>query len=298
MSNVFRASAMADESREELEHDFLDAAKGFNWSSVKEMLDKSPDLINVQPCGRWTALHQAAYEGNEEMAKYLLEKGASRTATNRGGKTALQVAKSAAVKAALADSPTVEAADAPPPDAISADKTPAEKAESEEPPAKKAKKDPEYILNINDAVDKEYHGSSLHELCKAPTSALQGIADRGKVVLKKFKVNSIEGLGTWKFYKIAKSILCLASIEQEGKREEGAHLNINKALDKKYEVKSLNDILNLKPSALQGLAPWADDELATLGVTTIAKLGEWKFAQWAESVVELSKYENLDFSSL
>ena len=44
------------------------------------------------------------------------------------------------------------------------------------------------------------------------------------------------GLGTWKFYKIAKSILCLASIEQEGKREEGAHLNINKALDKKYEV--------------------------------------------------------------
>lgn len=285
----------ASESRTELEHDFLDAAKGFQWDNVKSMLETTPDLINVQPCGRWTALHQAAYEGNAEVAKYLLEKGASLTATNRGGKTALQVAKNAGVKAVLTDKPTAEPAAEP---AEAAEATEPDAGEAEAPPAKKAKTEPVYTLNINDAVDKEFHGSSLHELCSAPTSALKGIGDRGKDILKKFKVSTIRGLGTWKFYRIAKSIVCLASIEQEGKREEGAHLNLNKALDKKHEVKSLNEILSLKPSALQGLAPWADDELAALGVTTVAKLGEWKFAKWSESIVELAEFENLDFSSM
>ena len=36
-------------------------------------------------------------------------------------------------------------------------------------------------------------------------------------------------MGNWKFYRIAKAILGLSQLEQEGKREEGAALNINKA---------------------------------------------------------------------
>jgi hypothetical protein len=36
-------------------------------------------------------------------------------------------------------------------------------------------------------------------------------------------------LGKWKFYRIAKAMVGLAQLEQEGKREEGAALNINKA---------------------------------------------------------------------
>ena len=34
-----------------------------------------PDLINVQPSMRWTALHQAAFNGDAEVAAFLLEKG-------------------------------------------------------------------------------------------------------------------------------------------------------------------------------------------------------------------------------
>lgn len=66
---------------------------------------------------------------------------------------------------------------------------------------------------------------------------------------------------------------------------------------KKHEKKPLQDIANLPPSALQGLAGWADDELAKLHIKTIAQLGDWKFAKWAEWIVVLSELETADFSS-
>ncbi|CAE7162361.1 Tnks [Symbiodinium pilosum] len=267
------------DARSELEHDFLDNAKSFNWTAVKSMLQETPDLINAQPSMRWTALHQAAFEGNAEIAKFLLDQGADPLAQTRSGATPAEVAKGQEVRRAIESS------------------MPAEE-EAAEPPKKKAKLMPNYKLNINSAVDKEYEGSSLTDIVAAPTSALQGVAAKGREVLKKFKVHSIGDLGSWKFYRIAKSILGLSTLEQKDKREEGAALNINKAMDKKHESKSLEEILELPPSALQGLAGWADAELAKVGITTIAKLGDWKYAKWSEWISELAKFENVDFSSL
>mmetsp|Transcript_28897 Transcript_28897/g.68088 ORF Transcript_28897/g.68088 Transcript_28897/m.68088 type:complete len:269 (+) Transcript_28897:41-847(+) len=266
------------DARTELEHDFLDNAKSFNWPAVKSMLEETPDLINAQPSMRWSALHQAAYEGNAEMASFLLEKGADPHSQTRSGQTPAEVAKSKDVRQAIEASTESDAA--------------------EEPPKKKAKRMPNYNLNINSAVDKEYEGSSLTDIVAAPTSALQGVAAKGREVLKKFKVHTIGDLGSWKFYRISKAILGLSALEQKDKREEGAALNINKAMDKKHETKSLAEILELPPSALQGLAGWADAELAKVGVTTIAKLGDWKYAKWSEWISELAKFENTDFSSL
>jgi len=276
--------------RLELEHDFLDNAKSFNWAAVKEQLQECPDLINVQPSMRWTALHQAAFNGDAEVAAFLLEKGADPQAQTRSGQTPAEVAKNEAVRAVIqkAEAPAAEGAEG------------AEGAPEEvvAPPKKKAKKMPTYKLNINNAVDKEYEGSSLTDIAAAPTSALQGVAQKGRDVLKKFKVHTISDLGKWKFYRIAKAMVGLAQLEQEGKREEGAALNINKAMDKKHECKSLKDMVELPPSALQGLAAWADPELAKVGITTIAKLGDWKYAKWAEWITELSDFENIDFASL
>eukprot|EP00440_Ansanella_granifera_P037446 gb/GFBE01040627.1/.p1 GENE.gb/GFBE01040627.1/~~gb/GFBE01040627.1/.p1 ORF type:complete len:272 (+),score=86.55 gb/GFBE01040627.1/:1-816(+) len=269
------------EDREVLEHDFLDAAKSFNWSEVKTMLEAAPDLINVQPCMRWTALHQAAYEGNAEMATFLLEKGADATALTRSGQSCSEVAKG---EAQLVLAEAEAKADAP--------------AAASEPPKKKAKKLPEYKLNIINGVDKEYEGSSLNDIAAAPVSALQGIGPKARDVLKKFKVHTVADLAKWKFYRAAKAIVGLSTLEVEGKREEGAALNINKAMDKKHEGKPLVEMTELPPSALQGLAGWADAELKTLGLTSIAKLGEWKYAKWAEWIVELAAFENTDFSSL
>lgn len=272
-----------DETRQELEHDFLDNAKSFNWDAVKTMLRETPDLINVKPCGRWTALHQAAFEGNADVCRTLLDLGADQAALNRGQQKPADVAKGAA-KEALASGARTPAAEGAPAAAEDA-------GDAAPPPAKKAKKAPIYNMNINNAVDKEYEQCTLSEMADAPTSALQGVSDKGRDILKKFGVKTIRGLGEWKFYKMAKAIAGLSKLEVEGERSEFATLNANQALDKKHESKALKDITKLPPSALQGLAGWADEELGKLHVKTIGDLGNWKFAQWAEWITDLAKYE-------
>mmetsp|Transcript_58076 Transcript_58076/g.164734 ORF Transcript_58076/g.164734 Transcript_58076/m.164734 type:complete len:284 (-) Transcript_58076:130-981(-) len=181
----------------------------------------------------------------------------------------------------------------PPPAAAAA----AEEDEAAPPPMKKAKKATVYHMNINNAVDKEYEYCSLAEIASAPTSALQGISNKGCGVLKKFGVKSVKDLGRWKFYRMAKGIAGLGAVEVEGGRHEVSELNINKAMDKKHEGKALQDITKLPPSALQGLAGWADAELAHFGVKTIGALGEWKFAKWAEWITDLAEFETDDFTS-
>lgn len=277
------------EERIQLEHEFIDCAKSSNWDGVKILLAKSPALVNVQPAGRWSALHQAAHDGNVGVVNYLLQRGADLNQKTRSGKLPADVAKGEA-KTLLA--PKVSE-DAPPPPPDDGEKLP-------EPPTKKFKAAAaaRHRLNVNNAVDAEFQDSSLAEIAAAPVSALQGIAVKGRDVLKRFNIKTVRDLGSWKFYRIAKAISGLAALEQEGKRSEHAALNINKALDQKYETKGLRDILRLPPSALQGLAAWADEALEKVGITTIAKLGEWKFARWAEWIVELADYENADFSSL
>lgn len=265
--------------RIELEHEFLDAAKAFSWDTVKTMLRETPDLINVQPCGRWTALHQAAYEGNADMAKELLALGASSSAMTRAGKSPLEVAKGGAKEALAAAAPPAEAAAA-------AGETVAS------PPKKRAKKAATpHTMNINGAVDQEYHHASFAEIASAPPSALLGIGKVGQETLKKLGVKSVRGLGRWKFYKMAKALKGLSSMEEKGARSEVSTLNADKALDKKHENKALADIADLPPSALQGLADWVDADFAKLHVKSIGDLATWKFAQWAEWITDLADFE-------
>jgi len=74
------------------QHDFLDAAKSCNFSLVRALVLAKPNLINCQPTGRWSALHQAAVRGNLETVRFLLDRGASTTARTRDGRTPLEVA--------------------------------------------------------------------------------------------------------------------------------------------------------------------------------------------------------------
>jgi len=67
-----------------LEHKFLDYAKTYNWSAVKKILDTHPDLINVSPKNRWTALHQAVHRNNKDMVEYLLKRGANTHIVSKG----------------------------------------------------------------------------------------------------------------------------------------------------------------------------------------------------------------------
>jgi len=85
----------------EQQHAFLDAGKRRDWASVRRMVTASPAIINVQPLGRWTVLHQAAEKGDPRVVTWLLERRADSTLTTTDGRTPLKVASSEAVRALL-----------------------------------------------------------------------------------------------------------------------------------------------------------------------------------------------------
>jgi len=276
-----RGDEEAADPRMELEHEFLDSAKSFGWAAVRSMLKETPDLINVQPSGRWTALHQAAYSGQADICKELVGLGADIQAVTRSGQTPADVAKGEAKK-------VLDEAPAPPADDVPKG--------GEEPPTKRARRAKPAArvrsMNINFAVDKEYEWSSLREIASAPVSALQGISEEnGGKILKGLGIKTVRGLGRWKFYKIAKAITGLAEKEQEGGRHEGAVMNVDAGLKKAHEGKTLKDIAKLPPTALERMRKNADEELAKLRVHSIADLGTWKFAQWAEWIADLADFE-------
>ena len=74
---------------EATQHTILDAARGFDWNKVFELLGFYPSAISCQPCGRWNVLHQAAFEPNPEASCRLLELRADAAARTRDGNAEL-----------------------------------------------------------------------------------------------------------------------------------------------------------------------------------------------------------------
>ncbi|WP_067710429.1 hypothetical protein [Nocardia yamanashiensis] len=67
---------------------------------------------------------------------------------------------------------------------------------------------------------------------------------------------------------------------------------LDKALDKAYETKSLQDILAAPPSALAGLTEKHDAQLLeALGIKTIADLGKNKYFRLAATLADLAAKE-------
>ncbi|EMY60580.1 hypothetical protein [Leptospira terpstrae] len=69
-------------------------------------------------------------------------------------------------------------------------------------------------------------------------------------------------------------------------------MNINKAVDKAYESKSLKEIADSPVSAIQGLSDGdADLLLKAFNVKTIRDLANLKYVKWAQAIVTLSDTE-------
>ncbi|TGK79296.1 hypothetical protein EHQ23_16940 [Leptospira bourretii] len=69
-------------------------------------------------------------------------------------------------------------------------------------------------------------------------------------------------------------------------------MNINKAVDKAYESKSLKEIADSPVSAIQGLSDGdADLLLKAFNVKTIRDLANIKYVKWAQAIVTLSDTE-------
>lgn len=168
-------------------------------------------------------------------------------------------------------------------------------AMASEPEAKRLKRDySEYKLNINRAVDKQYETKSFKEIADAPVIAVEGIAERGTEALNSMGVHTVKDLGEWKFYRWAKAIVTLAEKEVEDGRAEGTCMNLDLAVMKEYENKSLSEIAQAPVHALQGISEKTSEGLATIFVKTVEDLANSKFAAWCEAVNTLAEVEQLE----
>lgn len=150
------------------------------------------------------------------------------------------------------------------------------------------------IFNVNNAVDKEHELKALKEIIKLPVSALQGLDEKTDEVLKKLKITSIKKLGEWKAFKFSKAVVHFSAFEESG-CENLSHYNLEKGLDKDFQGKTLNDLLDSPLHSIKGIAPWVDEELAkhksTKKIKTIKDLAKWKYANMAEQLIVLSQFE-------
>lgn len=69
-------------------------------------------------------------------------------------------------------------------------------------------------------------------------------------------------------------------------------MNINNAVDKAFETKSLKEIAAAPVDALQGVSAGDADLLAkAFGIKTVRDLGTCKFFLWAQAIVTLADRE-------
>merc|ERR1712008_517953 len=78
-----------------------DLAKHRRWDEVEQRLNEEPDLVNVQPTGRWSALHQAAFTGDASAVSLLLKRSADCLVQASDGQTPLDVAPAGPARAKL-----------------------------------------------------------------------------------------------------------------------------------------------------------------------------------------------------
>jgi hypothetical protein len=69
-------------------------------------------------------------------------------------------------------------------------------------------------------------------------------------------------------------------------------MNIDKAVDKKYENKTLKEIADSPVDALQGLSAGdAELLLKAFNVKTVRQLANLKYVRWAQAIVNLADTE-------
>mmetsp|Transcript_10954 Transcript_10954/g.15673 ORF Transcript_10954/g.15673 Transcript_10954/m.15673 type:complete len:185 (+) Transcript_10954:45-599(+) len=164
---------------------------------------------------------------------------------------------------------------------------------TEEPPAKKMKPTgwEDYTMNISEAVMKADEGRFLTELANEDVRVIQGVGPKADAVLEALKVKSVKDLATYKYFLLARSLLTLSEVEVEGDRPTASGMNVDKAVDKEFENKSLKEICAAPTSALEGLSEKAGELLSDLGVKTIADLATFKYCRWAEAICSVAEYE-------
>jgi len=148
-----------------------------------------------------------------------------------------------------------------------------------------------HTLNCSKALKKGREGRLFSDLKTDPVSTLEGIGPKRTEALAILGLKTIEDLANYKFFDMARSITALADTEVIGDRVQDSAMNIDRAIDKDYEVKPFHIIVESPVSALQGLSNQKDEIWKELGVVTVRDLANLKYFRWAQSIVILSEYE-------
>lgn len=151
----------------------------------------------------------------------------------------------------------------------------------------------DHKLNVNGAVVKAEEGDSLTGIAEAKVEVLAGIGPKKDHVLEALHFETVQELGKYKFFAVARAIKTLAETEEKGKRPEGSVMNIDHIIDSEYETKSFTELLKAPLSAFDGLTEKASALLKELGVKTIGDLAEFKYCQRAEAITTLAAFEEL-----
>lgn len=168
----------------------------------------------------------------------------------------------------------------------------------EAPAAKKAKTETTtttewegHTLNAAAALVKDQEGKHFSD--HKNVEDLQGIGPHAEKVLAALHIESVKDLATYKYFLLARALATLAETEIDGKRLKGSVMNVDKAVMKEYQTKSLKEIVAQPVSALEGLTEAAAELLRSLGVKSIGDLATLKYCRWAEAMVLLGEeYEH------
>ena len=162
-----------------------------------------------------------------------------------------------------------------------------------ERPTKKAKTGWEdHKCNAAAALMNANEVEHLSDIAKAPVTVLQGIGEKHNELLEHLHIKTVKDLATYKFYLMARGIKALAEVETKDGRKPESVMNVDKAVDKEYEKMSFTEMAAAPIHIMQGLTKEAEELFKRLGVHTVGELAEFKYARWAEAIVEMSKHEN------
>ena len=119
--------------------------------------------------------------------------------------------------------------------------------EAAEPAAKKAKTEEtgweNHTMNVSEALMKADEAKHFSDIKDSHVSTLQGIGEVASEVAEHLHVKTVSDLAGYKYFHMARSIKTLAETETEGGRLEGSVMNIDQAVDKEWEAKSLKEIV-------------------------------------------------------
>ena len=157
-----------------------------------------------------------------------------------------------------------------------------------EPDAKKQKTDEPtetgwegHVLNTSEALMKADEGRHFVAIIKYDVTTLQGIGPAASKVLDALGIQSIEQLAKYKYFLLARAIKTLAETETKSSgRPAGSVMNIDKAVDKDWEAKTLTEMCDAPTEALEGITKDACELLESLGgCKTIGDLADLKYCK-------------------